>query len=164
MVKLMSRTLRLAAGIAVAALLPGMFAASAPAADGVDAAAIRSVIGSTWDKPGEKVDIGPIIIAGDHAVAAWTQSGRGGRALLRRNGGNWTVQLCSGDPIKEAAAMSEAGVPPDEAAILAAELAAEEAKVPAERRALFATFGATQSVEGMHGPENSTHGNHENHK
>jgi hypothetical protein len=112
-----------------------------------DPHAIRSVIGATWDKPDSKVETDPVVVSGNFAVASWTQGDRGGRALLRRGDGRWSVVLCSGDPLKEAGWLVEAGVPGPDAEQIAAGLAAAEALLPAERRGKFALFEGTVSGE-----------------
>ena len=112
---------------------------------GDDAGAIRALIGATWDKPESKVQTDPVVIAGDHAVASWTQGDHGGRALLRRAAGRWTVVLCSGDPLRQAAWLAEAGVPGPDAERIAAQLAAAEALVPTDRRSKFSLFEGTVS-------------------
>jgi hypothetical protein len=138
------------AGALLAACLSLVHAPESAASS--DADAIRHVIASTWDRPEAKVDVAPVVIAGDHAVASWTQGDRGGRALLRRGAGGWEVRLCSGDQIRAAAVMVEAGVPQEEAETIEAGLTREEALLPAERRALFSTFNGIQSIDGTHVP------------
>ncbi|WP_439542789.1 copper uptake system-associated protein [Hyphomicrobium sp.] len=134
-----SAALLACAGMALSGAIP--FPSPALAHD--DAASIREVIGSTWDKPGSKVETRPVVVSGDHAVASWTQGDRGGRALLRRNGGIWTVALCSGDPLRSAGWLAEAGVPHADADRMANALATAEALEPAERRAKFSLFEGT---------------------
>lgn len=108
-----------------------------------DAHAIASLIGATWDKPDSKVETDPVVISGDFAVASWTQGDRGGRALLRKENARWKVVLCSGDPLKSASGLVEAGVPAPDAEKIAEDIAAVEARAPAERRAKFSLFEGT---------------------
>jgi hypothetical protein len=118
-----------------------------------DADQIRALIGTTWDKPESKVETDPVVVSGHHAVASWTQGARGGRALLRQDGGRWSVVLCSGDPLKEAAWLVEAGVPQPDANRMAEDLSAAEALVLPERRAKFSLFeGTIASDAGSHQP------------
>jgi hypothetical protein len=119
--------------------------ASALAQD--DASVIRALIGTTWDKPDSKVVTDPVIVSGDHAVASWTQGAHGGRALLRRNGSHWAVVLCSGDPLKHASWLVEAGVPEADANRIASALSDAEASVPQARRAMFSLFEGVVSAE-----------------
>jgi len=121
---------------------------SAAALADTDAHAIRSLIGATWDKPEAKVETDPVVVSGDFAVASWTQGGRGGRALLRRVDKGWSVVLCSGDPLKAASSLVEAGVPIIDADRISKDLAEAEAHVAPERRALFALFEGTVPMNG----------------
>ena len=105
------------------------------------------VIGSTWDTPEAKVVIDPVVVDGEHAIASWTQGEHGGRALLRRRDAAWAVILCSGDPLKEAPALIEAGVPESSAKRLAAKLAAVEQLADPRRVRLFSTFEGVMKME-----------------
>ncbi|WP_072392481.1 copper uptake system-associated protein [Hyphomicrobium sp. CS1GBMeth3] len=119
-----------------------------PALAANDADQIRALIGATWDKPDSKVETDPVVISGDHAVASWTQGSHGGRALLRRGKAGWSVVLCSGDPLREANWLAEAGVPGQDAEKIAQDLKAAEAKVSVERRAMFSLFEGVISGDG----------------
>ena len=121
---------------------------AAPAAEPEEKAAIRSLIGKTWDKPEAKVVVDPIVVAGGHAIAGWTQGQRGGRALLRKNNASWQVVLCSGDPLRQAPALTEAGVPEEVANRLAANLAAAERLTDPARVRLFSTFEGVVRMDG----------------
>lgn len=115
-----------------------------------DAADIRGLIAATWDKPDANVDVGPIVVSGDHAIAGWTQGPRGGRALLRRTSHGWSVHLCGGDALKDAAALEQSGVPHAAATHLVTTLASAEANLSPERRAALATFDGLMPVDGGH--------------
>jgi len=155
----------------MALILPvlGAIHSPLPALAHDDAHEIRSLIGSTWDKPDSKVVTDPIAISGDHAVASWTQGERGGRALLRREAKRWTVVLCSGDPLKAASTLEEAGVPHIDAQRIADDLAEAEARVPAARRAQFSLFEGLATINDMgegkdhHGPISPGHEMHKHH-
>jgi hypothetical protein len=112
-----------------------------------DTAAILALMHENWDKPDAKLDVDPVVVEADHAVAGWTQGEHGGRALLRRTDAKWKVVLCSGDPLKESANIAAADVPPETATRLAERLAAAESALPAGRRALFSRFEGTVSME-----------------
>jgi hypothetical protein len=120
------------------AILP-LFAAD-PAAD---AAAIRSILKTAFDKPEATLFVEPVTLGATHAVAGWRQGARGGRALLRQHGGTWSVVLCSGDPLRHEAGLVEAGVPADEARMLAAGIASAEAKLDEHARELLSNFERT---------------------
>jgi hypothetical protein len=121
-------------------------AGAADAADS-DTAAIIALMHETWDKPDSKLDVGPVVVETDHAVADWTQGERGGRALLRRVDGRWKVVLCSGDPLRDAANMAATGVPLEVATRLAERLATAEINLPALRRDLLSRFQGNVTME-----------------
>ena len=96
-----------------------------PAADKLE---IQKIMLSTWDKPVSPLRVDPVVVVSDYAIAGWTQGDMGGRALLRRKAGEWTIVLCSGDALKSAETLTKAAVPAAVAAALAKDL------VEAERR------------------------------
>lgn len=135
---------------------------SIPAGSGFAASeddAVRAVLMAAFDKPDQRLVVEPVVVAGDHAVADWSQGATGGRALLRRvvhrpiegaNAGStdgWIIVLCSGDGIRSADALVRTGIPRPAAAQLAAALTEAERHVAPERLALFATFEGTVLVE-----------------
>ena len=113
-----------------------------------DESAIRDMMLATFDKPDARLIVEPIVVTGDHAVAGWEQSGSGGRALLRRIDGKWLIWLCSGDALRNPAALAEMGVPKSDAAVLARSVVAEEAKLPGAKRELFSKFDGVVMVQG----------------
>lgn len=134
-----------ASGVLIALALP----LSVQAADTTDQAAIRKVMMSTWDKPEAPLDAGPITVLADHAVAGWTQDGRGGRALLTRKAdGRWQVAACAGDGLKEAKTLEMTGMPGAVARQMAQEVAKAEAAITPQRRALFSTFDGMVRMDG----------------
>jgi hypothetical protein len=129
--------------------------AAARAEPGPDAASIRHVMMSTFDKPEARLTVEPVVVVGPHAVAGWSQGERGGRALLFRHGTDWHITLCAGDGLKEAQVLREAGISASDADTLVAALAAAEAKLPAAQLARFSTFDGVIRMEanGQHPPE-----------
>ena len=136
------------------AVLAGGCAAQA-ASD--DAAEIRGVISTQFDKPDRPVVIDPVVVEGDDAIAGWTQGERGGRALLRRSEGKWRVVLCGGDALKGAEALAQTGIAAAPAAALAGKLAAAEKQLPPERLALFATFEGLMPMTSEGGDPHAGH-------
>ena len=137
--------------IMCAALLAALLCACAkpdqsPEADQV---AILDQMHATWDRPHAPLDAGPVVVAGDWAMADWTQGRTGGRALLKREQDAWVTVLCAGDGIRDVGALVEAGVPRAQARELAARLGAAEAKTSPGRLALMSTFaGIVRMQEG----------------
>lgn len=117
-----------------------------------EAAAIRALMAAAWDKPDAKLNVDPVVIDGEYAIAGWTQGRRGGRALLREVAGSWKVMLCSGDPLRQASSIEVAGVPHAVANRLARLLNDAESKLPRERVALFSTFEGVVHIDDDHDP------------
>ena len=119
------------------------------ASDGDD---IRRLLNGSFDRPNARLTVDPVVVSGDHAIAGWSQGDMGGRALLRKKDGAWSLILCSGDGIKTSVALRHAGVP--DADVLARKLAEAEAKLPASRLALFSKFEGTMmmNADGSHPP------------
>ena len=101
---------------------------------GAETQAIQTLLHGQFDKPDAPLDIAPIAVSGDFAIAGWTQGELGGRALLNKRAQGWVVALCGGDVLKQAAALQEAGVPERDAKRLAEQLAQAESQLPAERQ------------------------------
>jgi periplasmic copper chaperone A len=137
-------------------------AGGAVAMTGNDAADIEAVMKSIFDKPENPLSVGPIAVEADHAVAGWVQGDMGGRALLRKKDGAWTIHLCSGDSLKDAAILARTGIPDALASKLAAALASAEASADPARVGKFALFEGTVMVGGD-AEAKATHG-HGTHK
>jgi hypothetical protein len=125
-----------------------------------EAAEIRALIGKTWDRPDETVVTEPVVIVEGSAVAGWSQGGRGGRALLKREQGAWRVVLCSGDALKEADSLAQTGIAQETAQALAAALAKAEQSLSEERRALLSSFEGIMHMDGGHDPHHDDHHHH----
>lgn len=135
----------------------GLCIALAPAAAQTaraDEGAIHKVMQASWGGSAQRLEVGPVVIVGDHAVAGWTQGARGGRALLARSKpGAWAVAVCGGDGLKDAGVLEQAGISPADARGLAAALVKADAALPKEKRAKFASFEGMVRVEpGGHHP------------
>jgi hypothetical protein len=110
-------------------------------------AAIRAVIHDMFDRPDAELVIDPVVVVDGFAVAGWTQGEMGGRAFLKAHHGHWALVLCSGDRITTVEALTASGVPPENAATLAAEIAAADATVDAARLAMFASFEGVVTMD-----------------
>jgi hypothetical protein len=120
-----------------------------------DERAINKVLQATWGAGPQRLEVGPVVIVSEHALAGWTQGPRGGRALLSRSKpGEWAVAVCGGDGLKDAKVLEQAGISPADARGLAAALAKADAALPAERRAKFSTFDGVVRMDasGNHPP------------
>lgn len=125
-----------------ALLAAGLVALAAPgwADPAADQSAVRQVLMSQFDKPEARLQVEPVVVSGDTALASWAQGERGGRALLRRHKGHWGIAVCGGDGLKEVALLKDAGVPASDAKALVAALQSAESRLTAQQRARFASF------------------------
>lgn len=120
---------------------------------------IVALLRATFDRPEAPLSVEPVVVAGDHAIAGWVQDKRGGRALMRKVHGKWTIHLCSGDPLKHADMLASTGIPADVAKSLADRLATAERALPGATVALFATFEGVVHIDadGQHPPAHHGH-------
>ena len=123
--------------------------------------AIPATLKTMFERPDKPLTILPVVVRNDWAIAGWQQGGRGGRALLKKGHHGWSVFLCSGDGIKEAAALEKVGLSAGDAKALAADLAEAESKLDPKTLALFASFEGTVMMAGEAG--DAGQGGHEGH-
>ncbi|KRR12452.1 hypothetical protein CP49_08075 [Bradyrhizobium valentinum] len=136
------------ATLRVVSLLVVLFSSGFALAETAGEAEIDTLLHGMFDKPGLTLKVSPVVIAGDFAIAGWTQGEMGGRALLRRKQGAWVLTLCAGDGIKSHDALHQAGVPAQDAILLDANLAVAEAKIDPQRVAMFSRFEGMVTMEG----------------
>ncbi|UXC20498.1 copper uptake system-associated protein [Comamonas squillarum] len=102
---------------------------------------IKHVMLSTWDRPETKLNINPVVIEGQYAIAGWTQGERGGRALLiRKPDGHWFVSVCGGDGLKEEKTLIMTGMEPVVARRLTNKVIRAESSLTPELRVQLASF------------------------
>jgi hypothetical protein len=128
-------------------------------AQGAETGAVRNAIKAIWDKPGAPVEVDPVTVVKNHALAGWIQEKRGGRALLRLEHGKWTVIVCAGDGLVKASALQHAGISPADATALEKATLKAEAGVSPERRKMFALFEGLVRVDASQ----TGHGGHAGH-
>ncbi len=109
----------------------------------LDESRVRDATEAHFGSPRFPIDVGPVVISGDHAIADWTQGDFGGRALFERGSHGWGLLLCSGDSIRRAENLARAGVPDFNAQWIADRLATAEAQLPSERLARMKRFVGT---------------------
>ena len=102
--------------------------------------AVADTLMRIFDKPEARLIVGPIAVAGDAALADWTQGAMGGRALLRYRDNAWRIELCAGDGIKNEAALSMAGIPLEHGRAIVAGLNDEERTESPQRLKQIASF------------------------
>ncbi len=128
-----------------------------------DAQAIEHNMKKLFDKPDAPLAVAPVTIEGDYAMAGWIQSGKGGRALLKKEKGQWSIQVCGGDGLKKASALSQTGMPSATAERLVTKVQTAEAKLSADQLKKLSMFDGIVKVEpaahGAHGA-NAAHPKH----
>ena len=125
-----------------------------------DAQAIEYSMKKLFDKPEAPLAVVPVSIEGDYAVAGWIQSGKGGRALLKKEKGQWSIQVCGGDGLKQASALVQTGMSRTSADRLAKKVQSAEAKLSADQLKKLSMFeGVVKVDQGQHG----AHGAHDAH-
>lgn len=115
-----------------------------------DTKLITAVLKSTWDKPDAPLEVSPIVVSDDAAIAGWAQSGRGGRALLKKQHGQWQVLLCGGNNMMDESVLQEAGIAPLAARSLAAAVKQADEHIGPEKLKLFASFEGLVRLNGGH--------------
>jgi hypothetical protein len=113
-----------------------------------DESAISKLLHITFDKAESPPIIAPVVVAGNHAIAGWTQGDMGGRALLRKNADGWQLILCAGDGIRSRDSLAKVGIPSQDAAALERDLAAAEGKLPPQQVAMFSKFEGMLMMDG----------------
>jgi len=125
-----------------------------------DIQAVQLVMKKQFDKPGAPLQVAPVSIEGDYAVAGWLQEQRGGRALLKKEKNEWSIQVCGGDGLKQASTLVMAGMSKSIAEKLSQKVMASEKLLPAEDLKRFAMFeGMIKVNAGSHESHGATHTN-----
>lgn len=125
---------------------------------GTDAQQITHVMKRQFDRPEAPLGVTPVVIVGDAAVAGWSQQGKGGRALLRKDKSGWSIHVCAGKGLTQADVLEMSGLPKPQAVEMARAVAKAEAGLTPAQRALFDSFEGVLKVGGEgaaahgHGP------------
>jgi hypothetical protein len=141
------------------ALVMAMDAGPGLAQDNLDSQAVRRLLMQTFDKPEAPLGIDAVVVEQDIAIADWSQGELGGRALLRRKDGVWSITLCAGDALKQSASLEKLGLRKPLADMLAAELSQAERGLAPALLDKFARFDAIVVVDatGRHSPLDPYH-------
>lgn len=115
---------------------------------GTDVQQITHAMKRQFDKPEAPLSVVPVVVVGDAAVAGWTQQGRGGRALLRKDKAGWTIHVCAGKGLTQTDVLEMSGLPKAQAADIARQVAKAEAALTARQRAQFDAFEGVLKVSG----------------
>ncbi len=124
-----------------------------------DEQSIAHAMKALFDKPGAPLKVGPVSVEGSFAVAGWIQNDRGGRALLKKERGHWSIQACGGDGLKQATTLAMSGLDQTSAVKLAQKIAASEKQMPSDQIKKFSMFEGVVKVEGAANvPHTAGHG------
>jgi len=125
---------------------------------GTDAQQIADAMKRQFDRPDAPLSVAPVVIVGDAAVAGWSQQGKGGRALLRKEKAGWAIHVCAGKGLTQADVLEMSGLPKAQAAEMKRAVAKAEAGLAPAQLALFDSFDGVLKVGGEgasahgHGP------------
>jgi hypothetical protein len=108
-----------------------------------------------FDRPDARLVVGPVTVHGNYAVAGWTQTGKGGRALLQKDKAQWVISVCAGDGLTRSDVLQTTGMDKKTADHLAQSVRAAESKLDKKQLALFASFEGMVKIDGA-----SAHGHH----
>ena len=126
-----------------------------------DAQAIEHSMKKLFDKPEAPLAVAPVSIEGDYAVAGWIQSGKGGRALLKKEKGQWSIYVCGGDGLTRASALVQTGMSSATADRLAKKVQLAEAKLSVDQLKKLSMFeGVVKVDQGQH-DAHGAHGAHD---
>lgn len=118
----------------------------------------------TFDKPEAPLTVVPVTIEGDYAIAGWIQKDKGGRALLKNQGGKWTIRVCAGDGLLRVPTLEMAGVSEPIAKRLAEKVAAAEKRLPVDQVKKFSLFEGVLKIEAGTHHGHSHDSGHKHHK
>jgi periplasmic copper chaperone A len=130
---------------------------------GNDVQAITHVMKRQFDRPEAPLTVHPVTILGDAAVAGWSQDGKGGRALLRKEKAAWSIHVCAGKGLTQSDVLAMTGLSKNVATELAQRVVKAEANLTAQQRALFDSFEGMLNVGGPGAPVHGAHGSHAPH-
>lgn len=112
-----------------------------------DPKAIAHAMKKLFDKPGAPLQVGPVSVEGDYAVAGWLQGQRGGRALLQKRNSQWVIVVCAGDGLTQVESLTQTGMHRDAAQRLTQKVATSEARLPTDTLLKFASFEGMLRVD-----------------
>lgn len=142
--------------------VPPTAAHEKPANHQPSALSIEHVMKAQFDKPDAPLTVVPVTVEGNYAIAGWIQKDKGGRALLKSDGGKWTIHVCAGDGLLDASTLEMSGVGASTAKRLVQKVVAAEKRLPADQVKKFSLFDGLVRIEagknhGHHGSEHKHH-------
>jgi len=108
---------------------------------------IKQLMKHQFDKPHAPLSVAPIVVVGDHALASWIQVDSGGRALLVRHHGKWSIALCGGDGLTKIDVLEKTGMSKQVATQLSKQLIDSESKLSPKHKKMFSMFKGEVKVD-----------------
>ena len=125
-----------------------------------DVQAVQYVLKKQFDKPNAPLKVMPVSVIENYAVTGWTQGNKGGRALLKKEHGKWSIQVCSGDGLTKVSTLEMTGMDKNAANKLAKGVAIAEKDLSQATLKLFASFEGVVNVNNATYDGHSAHRNH----
>jgi hypothetical protein len=141
------KTWTLTLAIAVATMLAPAWAL----AKGNDTHDITVVMKKQFDRPEAPLVVAPVTVVGDYAIAGWTQTGKGGRALLQKDKHHWAISVCAGDGLTKVDVLKTTGMSAANAEKLSKAVATAESKLSKDKLKLFASFEGMVKIDAAAG-------------
>jgi hypothetical protein len=126
----------------------GQHGANQPGSTLTDETAITHVMKSQFDRPEAALTVMPVSIESDFAVAGWIQGSTGGRALLKKASGKWSIHLCAGEALTQVSTLEMAGIDSAAAKRLAQKVSIAERRLPAEHARKLSLFEGVLKIDG----------------
>ena len=112
--------------------------------------AVKQAIGSILDRPAGPVLVKAVSVEQDFAVAAWMQRGSGGRALLKRTKGQWSISACGDASLIEYGNLQKMGMSSSVAKRLAEKIRSAESALTEEDKRQISKFDGVLKFEDAH--------------
>lgn len=116
-------------------------------AQSADQEQIKQMMKHQFDKPHAPLSVSPIAVVGDYALASWIQVDSGGRALLSRHHGKWSIVLCGGDGLTQVDVLEKTGISKQVAVQLSKQLVEGESKLSPKHKKMFSMFKGEIKVD-----------------
>ena len=116
-------------------------------AQSADQEQIKQMMKHQFDKPHAPLSVSPIAVVGDYALASWIQVDSGGRALLSRHHGKWSIVLCGGDGLTQVDVLEKTGMSKQLAQQLSKQILEAESKLSPKHRKMFSMFKGEIKVD-----------------
>jgi len=125
---------------------------------------IQHVMRAQFDRPASPLSIPVVTVESQYAIASWVQDGKGGRALLKKSGGNWSIHLCGGDGLRNPSTLVMAGLEKSTAARLLEKLATAERNLPVAQVKQFSMFQGVVKIDDQRHGGHASSTRHDEHR